>query len=460
MMFGRTHIFGAVLITALLLAACGGALVTSEPSPLPSGEDQAENPSVTVNDQGAEDGTVVIEDVHAGAAGWIVIHINQDGAPGPVIGYARVNAGENHAVRVEIDLANATNELFAMLHVDAGTLGEYEFPGDDVPVRVDDAVVNVPFSVELPVDASVSVQDQDASGGTIVIDEVVAANPGWIVVHAALAGAPGPVVGFTQVDRGRSANVEVDIDLDTATPQLFAMLHLDAGTLDEYEFPGDDVPVRIDDTLVNTPFNVDFAVEPAISVSDQATDNGKVTIAKVSAGDPGWIVIHSDANGAPGSVVGFTPVLAGNNLDVEVGIDLAAATTQLYAMLHLDAGTIGTYEFPGDDVPVRVDDAVVNVPFTLLEGEAVSEETMVMVLDSRFDDKEIEIAIGTTVVWVQEGSFPHTVTSDDGLFDSGTLRTGGSFEFIFTEAGVFPYHCEFHGGPGGSGMSGTVTVTS
>ena len=49
---------------------------------------------------------------------------------------------------VEIDADMATETLFAMLHVDAGAIGDYEFPGDDVPARdADDNVVVTPFVV-------------------------------------------------------------------------------------------------------------------------------------------------------------------------------------------------------------------------------------------------------------------------------------------------------------------------
>jgi hypothetical protein len=58
-----------------------------------------------------------------------------------------VVAGENTAVTVEVDGAAATDTLYAMLHTDAGQVGVYEFPGDDGPVRVDDAVITPAFNV-------------------------------------------------------------------------------------------------------------------------------------------------------------------------------------------------------------------------------------------------------------------------------------------------------------------------
>jgi len=83
----------------------------------------------------------------------------------------------------------------------------------------------------------------------------------------------------------------------------------------------------------------------------------------------------------------------------------------------------------------------------------------VEIVDSSFSSAELTVPVGSTVVWTHNGSLPHTVTADDGSFDSGTLQNGEAFEFTFTQAGTFLYHCEFHGGSGGQGMAAAVTVS-
>lgn len=87
-------------------------------------------------------------------------------------------------------------------------------------------------------------------------------------------------------------------------------------------------------------------------------------------------------------------------------------------------------------------------------------ERMVEVLDSEFGPEEIIIQPGTTVVWNQTGSISHTVTADQGLFDSGNMEKGDTFSFTFEEEGTYPYYCVYHGGPGGKGMSGIIIVSS
>ena len=103
-------------------------------------------------------------------------------------------------------------------------------------------------------------------------------------------------------------------------------------------------------------------VLPSVTVRDQ-TVNSSVVVQRVVSGGPGWIVIHADANGSPGPVIGYTAVKEGVNTNVKVRIDAAKTTPVLYAMLHVDAGEIGKYEFPGADVPVKTNGKMVSPAF-------------------------------------------------------------------------------------------------
>lgn len=78
----------------------------------------------------------------------------------------------------------------------------------------------------------------------------------------------------------------------------------------------------------------------------------------------------------------------------------------------------------------------------------------VPIRDFFFDPADITVASGTTVMWVNEGSRQHTVTSDDGQFDSEALMPGDSFMVTFTGSGTLTYHCEIHP----ETMVGSVTV--
>ncbi len=107
------------------------------------------------------------------------------------------------------------------------------------------------------------------------------------------------------------------------------------------------------------------ANQPSVTVSDQAITNGTVTVKQAVSNGPGWVVIHADNNGQPGAVIGYSPLQDGVNNNVVVQIDANKATPTLYAMLHTDAGTIGTFEFPGPDAPVMLNGQVVMQSFTV-----------------------------------------------------------------------------------------------
>jgi plastocyanin len=85
-------------------------------------------------------------------------------------------------------------------------------------------------------------------------------------------------------------------------------------------------------------------------------------------------------------------------------------------------------------------------------------DSTVDIVDFDYRPGMVTINAGDTVTWTQSGDAPHTVTADDGSFDSGELTTGGNFSMRFDEAGTYRYYCTLHGGPGGEGMSAVVTV--
>jgi plastocyanin/Cu/Zn superoxide dismutase len=463
-----------IVLASIFLTACAGAQAKPEPTqpsatpeptmPAPTSTPTEEmvTPSVSVMDQEISNGTVMVPEVVSDGQGWIVIHADQDNAPGEVIGHAAVSDGDNENVSVEIDIQKATEQLWAMLHTDSGEMGTYEFPGGDPPVMLNGEIVMEPFMVTgMPVTPSVTVTDQEVDQGTITVPEVVSDGPGWIVIHQEENGSPGMVIGHAAVVNGVNENVSVDIDASMATQTLFAMLHTDSGQMGTYEFPDGDPPVQVDGQIVVKPFELTGGLPASVIVRDQTLEDSTVTVKQVFSAVKGWIVIHADQDDAPGPVIGHAAVEAGFNQDVTVEVDTGMVTDTLWAMLHEDTGEEDVYEFPGGDPPVRVNDQIVVQPFEVQGGgTTAAEQVTIAMVGTQFDPKEISIPAGTTVVWENQSTLPHTVTADDGSFDSGTVSPGGTFEVTFSQAGEVPFHCEFHGAAGGVGMSGTITVTS
>jgi plastocyanin len=81
----------------------------------------------------------------------------------------------------------------------------------------------------------------------------------------------------------------------------------------------------------------------------------------------------------------------------------------------------------------------------------------------RFDPDELAVAAGTTLLVANVGGKPHTLTADDGSFDTGVVdpgAEGGRFagsnaSVTLNKAGTFKFHCEVHPAV----MKGVVTVT-
>jgi plastocyanin len=81
----------------------------------------------------------------------------------------------------------------------------------------------------------------------------------------------------------------------------------------------------------------------------------------------------------------------------------------------------------------------------------------------RFDPPQLEVQAGSTLVVANIGGKPHTLTADDGSFDTGTITPGAeggrfagtSATLTLPKAGTFPFHCEVHP----AAMKGVLTVT-
>lgn len=116
--------------------------------------------------------------------------------------------------------------------------------------------------------------------------------------------------------------------------------------------------------LILFPATAQEMMGPAVEVADQVVTDGWVTVDYVYSEGPGFIVIHvyDAAYDTFGGVLGYRWVNPGANYNIKVKLDpsMIEPTPKLYAMLHKDDGTVGTYEFGGGsglDGPVMVDGA-------------------------------------------------------------------------------------------------------
>src|SRR4051794_18514070 len=93
----------------------------------------------------------------------------------------------------------------------------------------------------------------------------------------------------------------------------------------------------------------------------------------------------------------------------------------------------------------------------LLVSTALAASTSVTINNYQFTPHSIAVTPGSTVTWTnKQADDNHTVTADDGSFDTGVIKAaGGSASLTFSTEGTFAYHCTIH-----PTMHGTVVVSA
>ena len=112
--------------------------------------------------------------------------------------------------------------------------------------------------------------------------------------------------------------------------------------------------------------------------------------------------------------------------------------------------------------------AAILLALAVWPSSAVSNAT---ITDNAFSPNPVPVMVGDRVTWRHNGSNPHSVTADNGSFDSspncalatsaacmGNGQTFTSPPFTQPVGTIIRYYCRIHGGRNGMGMSGTVVV--
>ena len=95
----------------------------------------------------------------------------------------------------------------------------------------------------------------------------------------------------------------------------------------------------------------------------------------------------------------------------------------------------------------------------------------VSIQQHQFTPKELTVNVGDEVTWThRDGEQVHSVTADDGSFDSNPDCSAGNpkacmsdhdtFKHTFGAEGRFPYFSKTFGGPGGQGAAGVIVVVT
>ncbi|MGB7859774.1 MAG: hypothetical protein WBM90_04695 [Acidimicrobiia bacterium] len=139
-----------VTVLALVVAACGGtvttetttneaAAATTNAATNTTAAGPPTSPAEVVFEAQESDGSsIVVASVTLPSPGFIAVHANADGSPGPIIGHSELlPEGISTDVAVKLDAPlESTDLLFPMAHIDMDENGEYEFAPPDNAVDI------------------------------------------------------------------------------------------------------------------------------------------------------------------------------------------------------------------------------------------------------------------------------------------------------------------------------------
>jgi len=270
--------------------------------------------------------------------------------------------------------------------------------------------------------ADIEISDQRVDGSFFVVDLVSMPAAGWVVARVDEAGAPGEVIGISELlSIGVIERVAVPffVPISEDTP-VHVSVHVDVDrdgrfTYDPPDSFIDEIAVRdsgepaSDRALISL---LPPLTPTEIFVDDQATDGTFVGDIAVVLPAPGFVVVHADEGGSLGPVLGFSTLIpAGGSDGIEVALEPPLALTGIvHVAVYIDRNA--DLEFgPGEDadqVGVWDDGSLAIVPVTLTVPARVP--ALVEVSDQSGDGGSVEVAS----VELPYAGFVEVLTDDDG----------------------------------------------
>lgn len=87
-------------------------------------------------------------------------------------------------------------------------------------------------------------------------------------------------------------------------------------------------------------------------------------------------------------------------------------------------------------------------------GAAAKNGTEVTIKNFAFSPTPLRVKAGATVTVANHDSTAHTLTADDGAFDTGWLDGGTQTKIAIDTPGKYAYHCDIH-----NSMTGVIEAT-
>ncbi len=272
------------------------------------------------------------------------------------------------------------------------------------------------------------------------------------LVAACQAGSAGPTWTFAPAGSSGAAATDSSVSpsdtpapsatqspLATATPTSEA-----SGSPTVSAAPSASAVVAVDPR--DGGFDVVFG-EFAITLEADAIRPGRVTFVVHNAGK----LVHGlemkiDRSGSGSGSGGDRQKIetrtfrSGETLRVEADLPAGVYKIECFVADHSDRGM-------ETELVVRADAPLTTTPPATATAESVR------IVQFAFVAAALDVPVGTTVTWTNEDPAPHTVTADDGSFDSKQLDPGRAFSIKMDTPGTYAYLCEIH-----PTMVGTVVV--
>lgn len=220
-----------------------------------------------------------------------------------------------------------------------------------------------------------SADSQVSGDGSVMIERLFVDQDAYLVLHADDGDNPGKVIGHKAVTRGFHAPISVNMsdefwsEMD-GNETVWAVLHEDNG---DGEFnPERDAALQAFGGAAAVPITVRKGAGSvsvaAAGFSVKETQVNRVTIPQVTTTQSSFLVLRTNTNGAPGKIVGHTPLTAGTETNVAVEINQTYFDPQqdqflLWATVYTDNGD-GEFD-PTTDNLVMAGEAPVASLFTV-----------------------------------------------------------------------------------------------
>jgi hypothetical protein len=135
---------------------------------------EQKNVTLVVDDQKTV-GQIIIKEISTSRDGWVSIH--QSRGDGSIvlpesIGEARVDSGDSEEIVVDLwETPSEGEKLWALLHIDAGERGTYEFPEKDIPVKKNGEAMARSFVVNGEEPKKADAEESEDSGDSEATEE-------------------------------------------------------------------------------------------------------------------------------------------------------------------------------------------------------------------------------------------------------------------------------------------------